>query len=148
MSVETWLAPERAPKEQLCALLRARGYERFEHHFFLWPEGTASYYWRDDTDYRSASGVEADVYWQADEGSQPGDGKGRWALHTRTRASASSFDLMEQNELVREARRAFGGSFYNDAYGRNRYTPVARDVTPPAVRGVQRQCNAAYETLH
>jgi hypothetical protein len=42
-------------------------------------------------------------------------------------------DRHEQNEAIRLARQQFGGTFYNDWHGRNRYTPVdVKDRTPQA----------------
>ncbi len=41
--------------------------------------------------------------------------------------SASPDDKEHQNKTIREARRKFGGNFYNDWYGRNRYISVRAD---------------------
>ena len=59
-----------------------------------------------------------------------------WALHTRTRSSASEGDRKQQNEVIRSARRNFGGSFVNDWCGKNRYTPIEPDPRDAVARGI------------
>ena len=49
---------------------------------------------------------------------------------------ASSFDQEYQNQTVRSVRRLFGGRFYNDHYGRNRYIKVEKRKSTPSSRGV------------
>lgn len=38
--------------------------------------------------------------------------------------------------MIREARRKFGGKFYNDWHGWNRYTPIPPETHTPAERGI------------
>ena len=134
MSVEITLYPERATKDDLCRLVRARGYTKCTH-LWDWPAGSSNFHWFEETDFKSIDGVEATVF-------PPREGKPDyaagcdWALHTRTRASSSTYDRAEQNELIREARRRYGGSFYNDWHGKNRYTPVPVETKTPAGRGI------------
>ena len=134
MSVEVTLYPAQATKDDLCRLLRSRGYTKCGH-LWSWPAGSRNFHWFDEVDFKSIDGVEATVY-PPDE-DEPDCATGcAWALHTRTRSSASTFDRTEQNELIREARRRFGGSFYNDWHGKNRYTPIPAEVKTPAGRGL------------
>lgn len=127
------LYPAQASKNDLCRLLRSRSYEKCRH-FGQWPEGSRHFYWFEEVDFKSIVGVEATVYPPTDD--EPEASGCPWALHTRTQAGASSYDRREQNELIRGARRRFGGSFYNDWHGKNRYTPVPSEAKTPAGRGV------------
>jgi hypothetical protein len=59
-----------------------------------------------------------------------------WALHTRTRVWASPADKNHQNETIRAARGRFGGHFYNDWYGKNRYIRCEPDGRDAVARGI------------
>jgi hypothetical protein len=59
-----------------------------------------------------------------------------WWLRTRTSIWASTFDQRFQNETVRAIRQAFGGTFYNDHYGHNRYTRIQSVESTPTSRGL------------
>jgi len=135
MSVEVVLHPINATRDQLRRFLEQRGY-RATKHLWDWPKGTLNYHWFDDTDYRSFNGVEATIYPPTDEEALKKLGQCDWAVHTRTRASASPDDKKEQNELIRSARKLFGGSFYNDWHGKNRYTQMTKDRRDAASRGI------------
>lgn len=133
MSIEIILHPQEATKTDLRQLLLTRGYAKCGH-LWQWPKGSANYQWYEYSDFKSFDGVEATIYPPAEEDRHEGDCG--WALHTRSRASASTFDRVEQNALIREARRRFGGSFYNDWYGKNRYIQVPPEERCAAGRGI------------
>ena len=65
------------------------------------------------------------------------------ALHTRHPCFASPADRKQQNHVVRTARRRFGGAFYNDSTGKNRYTKIEDDGRDAPSRGVY----LAYESV-
>ncbi len=134
MSVEITLYPRAATREQLRRLVVSFGSQN-TGHLWDWPKGSLHFVWYDDSDFKSADGVEITIYPLTRE-EQNDRASGPWALHTRTRSAASSFDREQQNSIVRAARRAFGGWFYNDWHGRNRYTPVEPDRRGPAGRGI------------
>lgn len=135
MSIEVILHPKNATRDQLRQLLEKRGYHPTDH-LWDWPKGSLNYHWFDRTDYRSFDGVEATIYPPSDENKLKKLGQCAWALHTRTRVSASPADKQEQNETIRAARQMFGGSFYNDWYGNNRYTPIEEDSRDAPARGI------------
>ncbi|MCJ7508560.1 MAG: HEPN domain-containing protein [candidate division Zixibacteria bacterium] len=135
MSIEIVLHPKNANRDQLRRLLEQRGYHVAEH-FWEWPKGSLNYHWFDHKDYRSYDGVEATIYPPNDANQLKKLGQCKWALHTRTRLSASPADQEEQNETIRAARRTFGGNFYNDWHGNNRYTPIEDDSRDAPARGI------------
>lgn len=102
-----------------------------------------NYHWFDHSDFRSFDGVEATIYPPRDEKEIKHLGQCGWALHTRTRSSGSPADKQQQNETIRVARRKFGGSFYNDWHGKDRYTPVHQDGRDAPARGIY----LAYEVV-
>lgn len=134
MSIEIVLYPSEATKDQLRNHLVSCGFVKCEH-LWDWGRGSLSFAWFEERDFKSFDGVEATIY---DPGKEKRDAaRGcRWALHTRTRASASSFDRAQQNYVIRTARKAFGGRFHNDWHGTNRYTPIEPDQRGAAGRGI------------
>jgi len=112
------------------------------NHLWDWPQGSIHYFWFESEDYKSINGVEATIYPPSAEEQQI-FGDCEWILHTRTRAGASSFDREQQNLVIRSARRKFGGNFYNDAYGKNRYIKLEKEEKGPVGRGIF----ASYETV-
>lgn len=135
MSIEIILHPRNATRDQLRQFLEERGY-RPTDHLWDWPKGSLNYHWFDRSDYRSFDGVEATIYPPTDEKDLKKLGQCGWALHTRTRSSGSPADKQQQNETIRAARRKFGGSFYNDWHGKDRYTPVHQDGRDAPARGI------------
>ena len=134
MSVEIVLHPERGTKAELESFLKNLGYEPCEH-LWSWPKGSLNFHWFEINEYRSYDGVEATISKPtADE--QKKLGKCAWSIHTRTRSSASPDDRSHQNKTIRDARLLFGGSFYNDWHGKNRYTPVEPDGRDAIARGL------------
>jgi hypothetical protein len=141
VSIEIILHPQRASRDELRQFLVNCRFKQ-ANHLWDWPKHSAHYYWFDDTDYRSFDGVEATVYPPSAEEQQK-LGQCEWALHTRTRASASPADKEQQNKVIRAARQNFGGNFYNDWYGKNRYTKVETDSRDATARGIY----LAYEVV-
>lgn len=89
------------------------------------PNRVAGYFWYDETDYRSWSGVELDIY------KTP---KGPVKVTTRSTASRSYWDLTHQNKTLKLLRDFFGGHFETDA-GRNRYWRPDEPPPPPISSG-------------
>ena len=134
MSIEIILHPQKATRNDLRMLLEELGYKPCEH-LWKWSKGTLNYHWFHASEYKSFDGVEATV-------SKPNKnrikrlGPCSWMLHTRTRASASPADKEKQNKTIQEARKRFGGRFYNDWYGVNRYTNIKPDQRDAISRGM------------
>lgn len=80
-----------------------------------------SFFWQDDNDYKSWTGVELDVYRT----------KTLIKIHTRTRVSRSYWDLTHQNKTITLLRTLFGGNFTTDE-GRNRLMRT-RSLPPPPI---------------
>ena len=141
MSIEVTLHPEMSDKRGLQALLVEFGFERCGH-LWNWPEGSLHFRWFSDVEYQSYDGVEATIF-APTEALEKGGRPCAWALHTRTRASASPADREQQNRIVRAARRRFGGAFLNDSAGKNRYTRIEDDGRDALSRGLY----LAYESV-
>ncbi len=134
MSTEITLYPKNGSREKLRKILLGLGFKRTSH-LWKWPPGSLHYAWFDTTDFRSFDGVEASIYLPSEDEKKK-YGYCEWALHTRTRASASPADKEMQNLTIREGRKQCDGNFYNDSYGVNRYTQVEADNRDPASRGI------------
>ena len=117
-------------------MLKSLGYKQGENLLFPGPQGTLSFFWFEMRDFMSTTGVDASVFLLDAQGKQVWDAQNDWGLRTRTSISASSFDQEFQNKTVRAVRKAFGGTFYNDHFGHNRYTTVKPTKSSPASRGV------------
>lgn len=89
------------------------------------------YFWFDDQDYKSWSGVELTIYIDPEDG--------ELAVSTRSVVARSYYDLAHQNNTIAALKRRFGGQFTTDA-GRGRYFRPAFDPPPPAASG----CHLAY----
>ena len=145
MSIEVTLHPEASDKRALQALLVEFGFERCGH-LWNWPDGSLHFRWFSDVEYQSYDGVEATIF-APTEALDAGSGLCAWALHTRTRASASPADREQQNRVVRAARKRFGGTFHNDSAGKNRYTKIEDDGRDPPSRGIYRAYEAVRESV-
>ncbi len=141
MSIEITLYPETSDKRGLKALLVELGFEPC-NHLWNWPEGSLHFSWFSNVGYQSYDGVEATIF-PPTEALEAGFPSCAWALHTRTRASASPADRKQQNLVVRTARVRFRGAFHNDSAGKNRYTKVEDDGRDAPSRGVY----LAYESV-
>lgn len=132
MGRDLTLYPKTASRDSLKAYLEGLGFTRCDH-LWDWPAGTLNYLWFDHQEYRSIDGVSADIYPTAertDEFSECG-----WALHVRNLYCASWHDVKMLNDVLRGARKNFGGTIHGD-YGTNRYAPLWEDRSTPISRGV------------
>ena len=135
MSIEIKFHPKSSPtRDELKRLLLEFGFAPATH-LWNWPDGSIHFHWFNEVDYQSFDGVEATIFPPSDD-VKAKLGDCTWALHTRTRASASPADKEHQNTIVRQARARFQGNFYNDWYGRNRYTQVKPDRRDATARGI------------
>ncbi|MGD9523169.1 MAG: hypothetical protein AB7N73_06795 [Gemmatimonadales bacterium] len=132
MGRDLTLYPRNASRSDLKAYLEGLGFRRCGH-FWEWPAGTLNYSWFDYQDFRSVDGVSADIYPPSGEEARLAP-KG-WALHVRNLYSASWHDVRMLNEVLRGARRRFGGTIKGD-FGTNRYAPLWDDDSTPISRGV------------
>ncbi|MEM6338811.1 MAG: hypothetical protein AAF673_02660 [Pseudomonadota bacterium] len=122
MSLEITLYTKTATKNKLDKLLRENGFEKVQHFLeSLNDDKHIHFMWIGFDNYESFSGVEATIY-KVDSDTRKEHKCSEWILHTRTRAGCSRIDLKRQNDIIKKARGLFQGSFYNDWYGRNRYT--------------------------
>ena len=145
MSIEVTLHPKMSDKRGLQALLVEFGFERCSH-LWNWPEDSLHFRWFSDVEYQSYDGVQATIFAPIDaldEGSRPF----AWALHTRTRASASPAEREQQNRIVRAARKRFGGAFHNDSAGKNRCTRIADDGRIGPSRGLYQAYASVREPI-
>jgi hypothetical protein len=136
MSIEIWQFPSAVTKGRLVEALRALGFESGENLFWPGLPGTVSLFWSQPEDFVSTSGVDASVFPLDDQGRMAWNTTTEWALRTRTSTWASSFDKEFQNNVVRSIRKSFGGRFYNDHHGHNRYIIIAKVKSTPAGRGI------------
>lgn len=143
MSIEMiFYSPSVDDSKTLRDFLLSRGFER-RNYFMMAPDSFSEHFhWFSNRNFESFDGVEATIFWVAEE-FQDEFPDCFWALHTRTRASASAADKAYQNEIIREARRTFGGDFHNDWFGKNRYTKIEPDTRDAVARGIY----LAYETV-
>ena len=136
MSIETWQFPRQAMKRDLTLLLRQLGYVIGTNLLQPGPAGTVSLFWSERKDFKSTSGVDASIFPLDSNGKKIWKTSTDWGLRTRTSVWATSFDQDFQNQTVRLVRKRFGGSFYNDHFGNNRYTVIQRRKSIPASRGI------------
>jgi hypothetical protein len=133
MSIEIILHPKAARREDIANLLKDLGYRPCEH-LWDWPKGSLNFHWFERNDYLSYDGVEATVYKPSSD--EHGLGACEWALHTRTRVWANPADKNHQDGTIHAARAKFGGNFYNDGHGKNRYTRREPDGRDAVSRGI------------
>jgi len=132
MGRDVTLYPKKATRDNLKNYLEDLGFEKCEH-FWDWPKGTLNYSWFDHEDFKSIDGVSADIYpVSGDELSITGN---KWALHVRNLYSASWHDVKMFNDVLRGARKLFGGTLQGD-YGTNRYATLWDDKSTPISRGI------------
>lgn len=132
MGRDVTLYPQKATRDDLKKYLEDLGFEKCGH-FWDWPKGTLNYSWFDYEDFKSIDGVSADIFpVSSDELSITGN---EWALHVRNLYSASWHDVKMFNDVLRGARKLFGGTLQGD-YGINRYAPLWDDKSTPISRGI------------
>jgi hypothetical protein len=91
---------------------------------------SAEYFWYDDKDYHSYTGVPLSVR----------TARSYVIVETTTPVARSYFDLAHQNRTVRELKRLFGGSFSTDE-GRGRYGHPSEPPPIPSQAG----CHLAFQ---
>jgi hypothetical protein len=124
MSLEITLYPKNASKSKLINFLKQNNFIKIKHYLKeMNTDEILHYHWFNDNDCVSFDGVEATIY-QTSLDERKEYNCTEWALHTRTRASASREDKLQQNNIIKKARQIFKGTFYNDWYGTNRYTNI------------------------
>jgi hypothetical protein len=122
MGRDVTLYPKNASRDDLKKYLEGLGFEKCGH-YWDWPKGTLNYSWFDYEDFKSIDGVSADIYpVSGEELSITGN---EWALHVRNVYSASWHDVKMLNDVLRGARKLFGGTIKGD-YGTNRYAHYGR----------------------
>lgn len=126
------LYPEKASRDDLKKYIESLEFKKCKH-LWDWPKGTLNYSWFDDRDFRSIDGVSADIYPVADEELKITGNE--WALHVRNLYGASWHDVKMLNDVLRGARKRFGGTIVGD-YGKNRYAPLWKDKSTPISRGI------------
>jgi hypothetical protein len=147
VSIEIWQFPRAATRDELVALLKSLAYTRGDNLFFPGPPGTLSFFWSEPRDFLSTSGVDASVFPLDADGKKTWKTQNDWGLRTRTSISASSLEQEFQNETVRAVRKAFGGTFYNDHFGHNRYNDVPPDKSTPPSRGISGTLSRVLQEL-
>ncbi|KGT08075.1 hypothetical protein NV63_18600 [Elizabethkingia anophelis] len=121
MSVEITLYTKKATKTSLTKFLLENGFQKSKHFIEeMNNENSVHYIWLELNNYQSSTGVEATIQ-KVTIKEQNNFKSSEWILHTRTRSSGSFEDKQKQNEIIRIARKQFGGTFYNDCYGTNKY---------------------------
>jgi hypothetical protein len=141
MSIEIILHTQAKRREDISRVLKTLGYQP-SNHLWEWPTGSMHFAWFEAKDFLSYNGVEATVYKPSEDHHQLGNCL--WALHTRTTISASPADKNQQDATIRAIRADFGGNFYNDWRGRNRYTNTSPDGRDAVARGIY----LAYSGIH
>jgi len=148
MSVEITLFAKTGTKNGLIKFLQAYSFQKCRH--FLDEMNTNEmlhFMWFGIDNYESTTGVEATVI-KASEENRKKYNCSDWILNTRTTASGSFEDKKKQNEIIRIARRQFGGTFYNDWYGTNKYTNLADYRKFSALeKGISSVANNSLEKL-
>ncbi|KAB0672193.1 hypothetical protein F6V30_06410 [Oryzomonas sagensis] len=111
-------------------LVELLGYKKIKIAYKI-PGEIAHYYWFEEEEYRSYTGIELSIYRTE---------QGEVSVQTRSRIARSYWDLAHQNETIRRIRSYFGGIFSTDA-GANRYEHV--EGTPPTQ--AQSGCHRAFQ---
>lgn len=133
MGRDITLYPKKASKKELKDYLENLGFVKCEH-LWEWSKGTLNYSWFEFEDFKSITGVSADIYPVEKEEKEYTNND--WALHVRNTYSASWYDVKMLNGVLKNARKLFGGDIYGD-YGKNRYAPLWEDESTPLSRGIK-----------
>lgn len=143
MGRDITLYPKKATRKELSNYLESLGFIRCSH-LWDWPNGTLNFSWFNDQEYKSMDGVSADIYPTSEE--EKRISKSEWALHVRNRYGASWYDVAMLNEVLKGARKKFGGTIKGD-YGTNKYAPLWVDKSTPISRGLSRVTRQVNEKL-
>ncbi|WP_315806910.1 MULTISPECIES: hypothetical protein [unclassified Bradyrhizobium] len=111
--------PNTVKLSQLQEVIELLGYKKIGNPLDI-PNQVSSYFWLDENEYKSWTGVELQIYRKG----------GEITVDTRSRVSRSYWDLRHQNKTLKTIRDLFGGHFTTDA-GRNRY--YHPDEPPPSL---------------
>ncbi|MDP8322550.1 MAG: hypothetical protein RAO94_09395, partial [Candidatus Stygibacter australis] len=133
MSIVINFYPKSSTKKKLQELLIMRDFFKVRYLNEVCDENKiVNYKWFEYHDYQSFTGVYASII-KLDESVKDSLNCSEWILHTKTQIGGSRFDKKKQNDIVREARKIFGGFFENDCFGKNRYTNINdyEDYSPP-----------------
>lgn len=136
MSIEIWQFPKKASRQNLIEVLQQAKFTKGENPFWPGPKGTIHYFWSEPADFKSTSGVDASIIPLDEKAKEAWETKNDWGVRTRTSIWASSFDKGHHNQIVRTIRKRFGGTFYNDHFGKNRYIKIEKIESTPASRGI------------
>lgn len=109
---------------QVREIVELLGYKRVTEKLKI-PNLVGAYYWYEEADYRSWSGIELQIYKAPKDPVQ---------IETRSTVSRSHWDLTHQNRTLKLLRDLFGGHFQTDA-GRNRYWRPDGPPPPPISSG-------------
>ena len=124
MSLEITLYTKTATKTGLVKFLGECGFQKVDHILKeLNDQNNIHFMWFGYEHYESTVGVEATII-KVDNDLKKEFNCSDWILHTRTRSAGSYEDKAKQNEVIKSARKKYGGTFYNDWYGTNRYTDL------------------------
>jgi hypothetical protein len=106
-------------------------YRRVLHSKLKVSDEVAEYYFFEENEYKSWSGIDLSVFRKKSEGV---------VVYTRTNVSRSYYDLTHQNHTIRTLKRRFGGSFETDE-GKGRYLHPRREPPLPQESG----CYLAFQ---
>jgi len=121
MSIEITLYTKKATKSRLIKYLRDHDFYKVKHFIDSFnDENNLHYMWFGSKNNESTAGVESTII-KVDNDLKKQFKCSDWILHTRTKYNGSFEDKAKQNEIIKSARKQFGGTFYNDGYGTNRY---------------------------
>ena len=143
MGRDLTLYPDKASRKDLSDYLKNLGFVRCGH-FWDWPKGTLNYLWFDHVDFRSIDGVSADIYPVRNE--EKGITGNECALHVRNLYSASWHDVKMLNDVLKGAKKRFGGTIKGD-YGTNKYAPLWKDDSTPMSRGISTIYHHVTQTI-
>lgn len=148
MSIEITLYTKKGTKSGLIKFLQANKFNRARHFIKeLNMPDWLHFMWFEHEDYISTTGVEAAILRPSEE--ERNKYKcADWILHTRTRSSGSHEDKAYQNKIIKLARQQFGGTFYNDWYGSNKYINLTDyDKFRPIEKALSLIANNSLEKL-
>ena len=143
MSIVIEYYPGNAAKHELTEFFKKENFQRCNYFLKPFPKGSTYLNWFESKDYKSLDGLEVVVY--PDKENSP---KG-WSVFTRTRVWASAYDKQKQNEVIKKLRKQYGGQFYNDSQGKNRYIKIDdTDFLTPSESGVFQVYERVKSQLH
>ncbi len=148
MSIEITLYPKIATKLKMTSFLKKEGFIKCKHIIDEFnTKNDLHYHWYDGEHFKSIDGVEASVILKKEITETNSKGE-EWLLHTRTRSIASREDKEKQNEVIKNAKKLFGGHFDNDRYGKNKYTNLDDyEIKSPLEKGLFLMHENIYEKI-